>query len=126
MTGTAFPLLATGCIAMMAGYIPVYFGIVSRRQSPAGWTGVAVIAGGVTLVLAADLLDHEWGAAAIEVVALGVLLLILWRRWWRRRKHALRALGYKGRARVAALVSAMRERARPRHVLRPAPQGGGR
>jgi hypothetical protein len=65
--------------------------------------------------------------AALEVV-IGVVAA--WAAWLnrhnRRRKRAARVLGAKSRARVAALVSAMRERARPRQVLRPVPQGDAR
>lgn len=45
--------------------------------------------------------------------------------WWRRRKRkrALRELGGKALARLAAMRSALRERAQPRPVLKPAPQG---
>jgi hypothetical protein len=64
---------------------------------------------------------------AVEAILAAVVAWAAWlNRHNRRRRRAARAMGAKSRARVAALVSAMRERARPRQALRPVPQGGAR
>jgi len=59
------------------------------------------------------------------LVAIGVLTAANeTRRWWRRRrKRAPRSYGAKSRALLAAITRTMRERSRPRPVLRPSPGG---
>lgn len=88
-----------------------------RGSFCAGWIGA--IAGTGTVAL----LQPDWaeicGLAVSTVIAVAV-----W--WWRRRKDrrkALAAMGAKARARIAAMRQAMRERARPRPVLKPGLQG---
>lgn len=78
---------------------------------------------GNTAVAISDMLGHVAVAALFSAgCALVCALLCLWN--WRRRKRrrAPRTLGAKSRARIAAMVTRMRERpARP--VLRPVPGG---
>jgi hypothetical protein len=72
---------------------------------------------GTGLIIAVFLQD--WRNVAVWAAS-GVLALILW--WWsrrKRRKGALKALGHKARARLAALVENM---PKPGPVLRPVPQ----
>lgn len=79
------------------------------------WALVAAIAG-VIAGLAGDQRDAAGNAAS-------VLLAIAWWLWSRRRRlrRALRSLGAKSRARLAAVVRRAREALRPRPVLRPLP-----
>jgi hypothetical protein len=69
---------------------------------------------------------NPWLAALDAIIG----VVAAWAAWSdrhnRRRRRAARVLGAGSRAMVAALVSAMRERARPRPALRPVPQGGAR
>ena len=83
-----------------------------RRYFLQGWLSGAGGGG------AAALLEHFWAYALGAAVSTAVGLAI-W--WWRRRKrrNVLALMGAKGRARIAAMKQAMRERAKPRPVLRP-------
>lgn len=66
--------------------------------------------------------------AVADVMAFGAgLSVLLWLTSRpRRRKRASRTLGGRARARIAAMLSVLRERTAPRPVLRPLPLGGGR
>jgi membrane protein implicated in regulation of membrane protease activity len=65
----------------------------------------------------------DWQAAGCSAATVLLALLSL---WWRRRRRgrALREAGARARARIAAMIGTMRERARPAPGLRPAPQPG--
>ena len=95
-------------------------GMRRPRDTPAryAWWALADALGGVAMLG----VHITWEAAAIFAFA----AFWLWK-WWksyrRKRKKALRELGYKARARVADLVSKQREAWKPRPVLRPAPGG---
>ena len=86
-----------------------------------GWRLTLTDVIGDVMVSAGNFLQRSWfftvffGAAAI------IIALTLWRR--RKRKRALRQLGAKSRAAIAALVRRAREAAAPRPVLRPVPGG---
>jgi hypothetical protein len=68
-----------------------------------------------------NLAGHDYLSGLVYGV---VAVLNAWY-WWRRkdRKRAAKALGYKARALVAALVERAREAAQPRPVLKPQRQG---
>jgi len=80
------------------------------------WLSAAAGAGAVAAAL------RDWPAVASFAVS-GMLALIL---WWlsrrRKRKRAVKALGHKARARLAAMI---RNMPKPGPVLRPVPQGAG-
>ena len=70
------------------------------------------------------LMRSQWGLAAWDFALAAFWAWLLWR-WWRKRRDRITALlGAKSRALRDALVRKQRELARPRPVLRPAPQGG--
>jgi hypothetical protein len=90
-------------------------GLLSREYQRTAWVMNAAIATGVEAAL------RDWLGAAGAAVAL--LAAIFW--WWYRRKprRSPKTLGEKGRALIAAMLRTLRERARPRTVLRPVPGG---
>jgi membrane protein implicated in regulation of membrane protease activity len=83
----------------------------------------AVFAVACTFAAALSAATHDAAGTWINLICAVLNALAAWS-WWRRRKRrrAPRALGAKSRARIAAMVTRMRERpARP--VLRPVPGG---
>ena len=66
-------------------------------------------------------LRRQWFPAAIFAVLALIWAASLWHR--RKRRRTLRALGGKALARLAAMLGALRDRVRPRQVLRPVPGG---
>ena len=105
--------------AWAAGWPPA-FGLlwrqVFRSRLYEGWACAG--AGGVLSFG----LGHQPVPAAISALQL-LLAVFLWWLSRRRRKRAPKAMGAKSRALLAAVVAKMRERTRPRPVLRPAPGG---
>jgi hypothetical protein len=67
-------------------------------------------------------ISGAWNWAGLDA-ANALLAVILWWLSRRKRKRALRTLGAKSRALVAALARKAREAAKPRPVLRPVPGG---
>ena len=73
------------------------------------------------ILTALNIAYRNWAATGVAVF---LVLFSAWK-WWRRRKDRMKVLdsvGEKSRARIAALVRSMRERAKP-HPVRPAPGG---
>jgi hypothetical protein len=106
------PLWATGMTLIMTRRhvwsslrLPMYWGTVS----------VGCLIGAVS--------ERNWPAAIVSAAQILVVAAIWWNRR-RKRKGSPLALGAKGRALRARLVQTLRERARPRPVLRPVPGGG--
>ena len=102
----------------------------ARRQLRTGcppgslaWAGMGVAVCGFALMAAGAAYAHQWLPAAIAAVTTLVLAWIAGRYWWRKRRRALRALGGKALARLAAMLGTLRDRVRPRQVLRPVPGG---
>lgn len=103
--------------AAALGWAALYRLIRLRYWLLPGWMTSAAC------VTVANLAGGYWLAAASGGLSFMVALAI-W--WWRRRKdrrRALRELGYKARALLAAVVRRAREAAQPRPVLRPVPGG---
>jgi hypothetical protein len=92
-------------------------GLTGRDHRPilAAWAGATALLFVIGLVVP----DHSW--TGFDLGAAAIAAWLLWRR--RKRKRALRELGAKSRARLAALVRKARESAKPRPVLRPVPGG---
>ncbi len=109
MTALGYGLIYTGAAVFIIGTIRHRW-----RLTLADTAANALIAAGWALV-------PDWFLAAFAGI---VTVVCLWT-WWRRnkeRRRALRELGARSRARIAAMVTRMRERpARP--VLRPVPAG---
>jgi hypothetical protein len=110
-------MLMIALVFQAAGLLMIAAGIAAelRRRS-----GDALMAAGNLSVGIGDLTLREWGWAA---VALAAAALIGWTWWRRRRRRSPRSIGAKARARLAALVKALRDSLRPRPVLRPVPGG---
>lgn len=86
------------------------------------WGFLAISQAGTAALFA---MDGAWPGSALFAF---LAVLSAW--WWhqerrkrKRHRRGIRALGAKSRALRAKLVATMRERARPRPVLRPAPGG---
>lgn len=90
----------------------------SRSLDPVGWPWLAA----ATTDLFASVLIAEWIPAAVSAAQIGIAIAI-WRWRNRRRDRAPKLAGAKSRARLAALVRAAREAAKPRPVLQPVPGG---
>jgi hypothetical protein len=92
------------------------------RRSPAAkaaWDMATAIV--YTVLIPLTVLTGDWPGTGVAAF----LALIWWLTWWlgrrgRRRKRSLRGLGFKARARLAAVL---RNMPRPGPVLRPVPQG---
>jgi hypothetical protein len=87
-----------------------------------------LIAGNLLIGAGFAMQGNIYGAANFAVAAF--VAWSMWRRWkrrWKRRRRdrAPKAVGAKSRALIAALARKVRESARPRPVLRPAPGGAG-
>ena len=84
------------------------------------FVGTWISSGAVGIVVGILNKDAGWFTGSAVSLVIG---LAIW--WWRRkdRKRAAKALGYKSRALLAAVVRRAREAARPRPVLQP--QRGG-
>jgi hypothetical protein len=95
-------------------------GRVSRRGTGFINLWLAGCCGGALAVA----LVHGWAFVSGGAVSAAVAILV-W--WWRRHRDKFRrlagAIGEKARQRRAALVRTMRQRSRPRPVLRPVPGG---
>jgi hypothetical protein len=102
-------------------WAPVLFNIaaVIVHREPVSTLGFYIT--GAAVELAGCILERDWPWAGFFAVMLAGLAAGLWRR--RRKRRALAALGAKGKARIAAMVAKMRDRATPRPVLRPGLQG---
>lgn len=96
--------------------------ITFRHSRIIGWMGATLGVCGLAGMDVAAVLRHNWFLTAYYTAW---LLYLAWFWWRKRRNHrrAPRAYGTKSRARLAALVATLRERARPRPVLRPVPGG---
>lgn len=108
LTALAWPPLWEFLVRRVLRWADLGFG--SSWVLAAFWTGFSDVSG------------DQWIAAAIA----GANLVIGVWLWWhnrRRRDRAPRAYGAKARVRIAALVAKVREAAKPRPVLRPAPGG---
>ena len=81
------------------------------------WASCA-IGGIIGAVLPPATWDAAWASGGSLVIA-----VILWWLSRRRRRRSPKLAGAKSRALLAAVVRTMRERSRPRPVLRPQPQG---
>ncbi len=110
-----------GYFLIYAGFAVFVIGTIRHRLrlTLADVTANAMIATGWALIP-----SRAWAVFAGAVTVLTALY------WWRsgsgrRRRRALRELGAKSRARIAAMVTRMRERP-PRPALRPVPAGGAR
>ena len=108
-------LLSTGLAALIAG-------AVKGRQWGDGMTDLLMGTGNLAIA-AGNFLIHNWIWVGLNG-ACALWCLIDWWRDRRKRKRALRALGAKSRALLAALARKAREVAQPRPVLRPAPHPG--
>jgi hypothetical protein len=89
------------------------------RTSHTFW-GAWINASSWVIVSSALTGDRPYIAAAAANFLFGLVM------WWlsrRRRKRSPKLAGAKSRARLASLVRSMRERAKPRPVLRPVPGG---
>jgi hypothetical protein len=92
------------------------------RHAPCGyqfareWIALWLWAGMLWVVIFA--VARIWSADLGYALSAAIAAVV---QWWRRRRkrRALAALGAKGKALIAAMVAAMRERAQPRPVLRP-------
>lgn len=114
MTNTLFNALLALILPPVAAWgWSVAFRVIGVKSSLVrGWISSAAC------VTIANVIDRSWLAVGSGGLSLAVALVI-W--WWRRkdRKRAAKALGYKARALVAALVQRAREAAQPRPVLQP-------
>jgi hypothetical protein len=114
-------IAAPGGLLVWAGAFMRYRG--HARPERVFWAGLALFAAGTAAALAAEILTGRWPLAAESGVTLLVTVWLVWHFWWRKRKRALRALGGKARARLAAMLAALKERTLPRRAPRPAPGG---
>jgi membrane protease YdiL (CAAX protease family) len=96
--------------------VPAWAYAVHRTPVPMNWLGTWL--GGAGGNVLAGFAESDWFLVAAGSVS-ALVATAIW--WWRRkdRKRAAKALGYKARALVAALVQRAREAARPRPVLQP-------
>jgi hypothetical protein len=84
---------------------------------------VGVLTGGAGVCLSGIFPPVNPVAAVISAGWMVIALAAWWHRRRKDRQRTLEALGAKARAKIAAMRQAMRERARPRRVYRPVPQG---
>ena len=85
----------------------------------------ALLAISDTMIAAVQVAEGALAGAAVSGGMAMILALLGWRSWNRRkRRRAARTLGAKARARIAAMVTRMRERP-ARRALRPV-RGGAR
>jgi hypothetical protein len=99
-------------------WLPVVQYIAARLAGRPGRAhGIGLKVAGSLLMTAGNALQQDWPWVA-AFGAWTVFWLIV---WWRRRKrrNVLALMGNKARARIAAMRQAMRERAKPRPVLKP-------
>jgi hypothetical protein len=113
------PSLALWLLSLPCGWL-CGLNVTDRPGRAAVWAaGCAASFGSCAAV---DVAQGYWPEAVIHAAAAAALAWFSW--WlWRRRKRkrkALRALGHKARARLAAMV---RNMPKPGPVLRPVPQG---
>ena len=120
MTGWDAALRYAGVIMICAPTVMNAVRFLTHRVERAGGTFVTIC--GCVVMAVANAIGGEWGWTAL-FAAYAVILAGLW--WWHRRKrrHVPKLIGEKARAIRASLVKTMRERAKPRHVLRPVPGG---
>ena len=104
--GTGFALLLASIAASISG----------SSRPPA----VALITAGNLAIAIGALAERDWIWATTSVA---LAALTGWDWWHRNRRKSARATGAKARARLAALVRALRESLRPRPALRPVPEG---
>ena len=106
----------------LAGCVCIVLGWMHRVEM---FWGEGILAFGNTVAAASRAAAGAMGGAAISAFLAVVLALMAWHSWHRRkRRRALRTLGAKSRARIAAMVTRMRERP-SRRALRPV-HGGAR
>ena len=108
-------LLFAAFITLAAADVVTYR---AGRRELSNWLEIA----GMILYASMGLLnvaEGRWLWAAGYGAVLAWWIWSFWRRQKRKRKRTLAALGAKAKARIAAMKRAMRERARPRPVLRP-------
>lgn len=129
MNGLSAALAAIGTELFMGSTLLVFAGIVvamSGRPAVAlmiyGGAAFGNAAGNLAFAVSYAL-TGDWPEAVVSV-ALAAAVLWFWR-WLRRKRkdRAPRALGDESRLLVAALVRKVRQVAKPRPVLRPAPGG---
>ena len=111
LIGALLPPATAFVLTLLAKRISIRFSFF------AGWWG------GSAGPMVANMVAGSWGYADWNATSLGVGIAawLLWRH--RKRDRAPRAYGAKSRALIAALVTKVREAAKPRSVLRPAPGG---
>ena len=98
--------------------VPFVRDLIAVRNGWPRWDARAASVVGLTLLAVATALRGEWALCAASA-ALAIFEAAQWWKRRRRKRRTLAALGAKGKARIAAMVTALRERARPRPVLRP-------
>jgi hypothetical protein len=115
---------AAGDAAVLVGWSLAWAKVVQRTrvrirsvlayvmQNAVPWMLIAFIGGRNVPMLT--------GSAGVLVIAFAIWW---WRRWRRKLRKLAGAIGEKARQRRAALVRTMRQRSRPRPVLRPVPGG---
>jgi hypothetical protein len=107
-----------------AGFGMAVAGAVLLKVSGRGFLGrhgIMLIIAGYVMMLAGNIASRSWGSATVVGASLVAILWMLGRWWWRRRKRALRDLGGRAWARLAAMLATLRARRQP--VLRPVPGG---
>jgi O-antigen/teichoic acid export membrane protein len=106
-----------GVILIMLSFIET---VARRRLLRIGRTAAEALGlVGCVAFLVANLLPPDWPFEALWL-ALTVSRIFIF--WWRRRKSRRRARalwGQKGLARLRSMLGALRERAKPRPVLKP-------
>ena len=113
LAGDLLSSLGTACVIF-----PFLRDMAAIRKGCPRWDdGMAYVAGSGLLAVGNGL-SGRWPMCAAAII-LTVIHAVLWSRRRRKKRRTLAALGAKSRARIAAMVATLRERAKPRPVLRP-------
>ena len=120
----AVPLYVTGVVLFTASFVLLLLLWCTRIQvRGAVSVNRLILAGGNLAFALAEAIQADWPGAGVNG---SLAVLLLWF-WWldhkRRKDRAPLALGAKSKALRDALVRRMRQVAKPRPVLRPAPRG---
>lgn len=102
------------------GWPPVYTLLAAPVLRYPAYRCLAAAGGGVVI---AAIFTLSWAYAAGGAAWIGVAVVVWWQGRRKDRRRALKAAGARALARIAAMKKTMREKAKPRPVFRPQPQG---
>ena len=111
--GLAIATVGTACV--LYPFVRDVIGMIRHRRPEYGNLLTAI---GCALMAVSGIIPPDWPWAAWFAFLAAVNAIIWWRRR-RKKRRALAAIGAKALAIRAAMVATMRERAKPRPVLKP-------